>query len=337
MRKWPIFLRGHEAAFQEWGGLPRVCLYDNLRSAVLERQGDAIRFNPTLLSFAAHYRFEPRPVAIARGNEKGRVERAIRFVRGNFFVAREYKDLDDLNEQAAAWCAGYASDRPCPEDPTITVREAFLKEKTSLLALPDNPFPSIESLDVSVGKTPYVRFDLNDYSIPHTHVRRILTVHAEPDKISILDSGKVIAQHKRSYDKGKQIEDDSHIQELKSAKKQAKHHSGQDRLAHACPSSLKLLNQAASRGYHLKTTVSTLLELLDSYGAAELEAAIVEALHREVPHPNSVRLCLEKQREIKQQPLPIRLDLPNDKRVRELTVSLPNLKDYDKLQGYSDE
>jgi transposase len=64
------FLRGHEAAFQRWGALPRTLLYDNLKSAVLERQGQAIRFHPTLLEFSAHYRFEPRPVAVARGNEK---------------------------------------------------------------------------------------------------------------------------------------------------------------------------------------------------------------------------------------------------------------------------
>lgn len=75
------FLRGHAGAFAAWDGSPRVLLYDNLKSAVLERRGDAIRFHPTLLGFAGHYRFEPRPVAIARGNEKGRVERAIRYVR----------------------------------------------------------------------------------------------------------------------------------------------------------------------------------------------------------------------------------------------------------------
>jgi len=63
------FLRGHQAAFEQWEGLPRVLLYDNLKSVVLERQGQAIRFNPTLLDFAAHYHFEPRPVAVARGNE----------------------------------------------------------------------------------------------------------------------------------------------------------------------------------------------------------------------------------------------------------------------------
>jgi len=108
------FLRGHEAAFQAWGGLPRVLLYDNLKSAVLERQGEAIRFHPTLLEFAAQYRFEPRPVAVARGNEKGRVERAIRFIREGFFAARTWRDLDELNAQAEAWCGGQAADRPCP-------------------------------------------------------------------------------------------------------------------------------------------------------------------------------------------------------------------------------
>ena len=68
------FLRGHVAAFEAWGGVARIILYDNLKSAVLERQGHAIRFNPALLALAGHYRFEPRPVAVARGNEYGVVK-----------------------------------------------------------------------------------------------------------------------------------------------------------------------------------------------------------------------------------------------------------------------
>jgi transposase len=94
------FLRGHVAAFTAWGGVARVLLYDNLKSAVLERRGDAIRFHPGPPSFAGHYRFEPRPVALARGNEKGRVERAIGYVRLAFFAARNFADLDDLNAQS---------------------------------------------------------------------------------------------------------------------------------------------------------------------------------------------------------------------------------------------
>lgn len=160
------FLRGHVGAFSQWEALPRVLMYDNLKSAVLERQGDAVRFNPTLLALAAHYRFEPRPCAPYRGNEKGRVERAIRYIRDNFFAGRQWSDIDDLNAQARQWCQGTAAARPCPENPDISVGEAFEKERPSLIALPDNPFPTDERIEVSVGKTPYVRFDLNDYSVP---------------------------------------------------------------------------------------------------------------------------------------------------------------------------
>jgi transposase len=107
----PTFLRGHVEAFEFFGGVPRVLLYDNLKSAVLERAGDAIRFHPTLFALAAHYRYEPRPVAPARGNEKGRVERAIRYVRVSFFAARSWSSVDDLNAQAMAWMTGLAAER----------------------------------------------------------------------------------------------------------------------------------------------------------------------------------------------------------------------------------
>src|SRR5262249_5113273 len=146
---------------------------------VLERQGDAIRFHPTLLEFASHYRFDPRPVAIARGNEKGRVERAIKYIRGSFFAGRTFVDLDDLNTQADAWCRGMAADRRCPGDESKTVREVFADGAPRLLGVPDNPYPLYERIPVIARKTPYVRFDLNDYSIPHTHVGRTLTLTAD--------------------------------------------------------------------------------------------------------------------------------------------------------------
>src|SRR5271155_5495948 len=181
------FLRGHLGAFATWNGVPRVILYDNLRSAVLERHGDAIRFNPTLLDFAGHYRYEPRPVAVARGNEKGRVEKAIKFVRDAFFAARTFADLDDLNAQAEAGCRAQAAGRRCPEDQTRSVAEVFAEEAPRLLKQPDNPYPVVERVAVKVGKTPYVRFDLNEYTVPHTHVQRTLTVLADPDRLRIVE------------------------------------------------------------------------------------------------------------------------------------------------------
>jgi hypothetical protein len=329
------FLRGHEAAFAAWNGLTRVCLYDNLKSAVLERQGEAIRFHPALLDFASHYRFEPRPVAIARGNEKGRVERAIRFVRDNFWPARKWSDLDDLNAQAQAWCDGWPMDRPCPEDRSISVRQAFEQEQPLLLALPDNPYPTDERVEVAIGKTPYARFERNDYSVPHTHVRRTLTVSATPTEVRILDGAQIIATHPRSYDKAQQIEDPSHIEALTVVKRQARRHRGQDRLIQAAPNSRDLLTQAAVRGDNLGSITAALLRLLDDYGSQELEAAIAESLRREVPHPNGVRLTLERRREERDQPPPIGIRI-DDQRAQKLVVRTHDLQGYDQLQTPQD-
>src|ERR1700722_4347477 len=291
------FLRGHVAAFTAWSGVPRVLLYDNLKSAVLERRSNAIRFHPTLLGFAGQYRYEPRPVAVARGNEKGRVERAIRYARDAFFAARRFKDLDRLNAQAEVWCIGPAADRRCPDEPDRTVREVFAEEAARLLPLPDNPAPLLERVTVTVGKTPYVRFDLNDYSVPHDHVRRALTVLADPHEVRIVDGAEVLACHQRSYDKGAQIEVTAHIQKLVEQKRAARQHRATDRLTQVAPASQTLLIRAAERGANLGAITAALMRLLDRTSAADLQLAILEALERDVPHPNAVRLALERRRE----------------------------------------
>lgn len=331
------FLRGHVGAFTAWQGCPRVLLYDNLKSAVLERQADAIRFHPTLLAFAAHYHYEPRPVAVARGNEKGRVERAVRYVRDGFFAARQFADVDDLNAQAAAWCAGAAADRPCPEQQTLSVRAAFAEETPRLIALPDNAYPLNERVAVKVGKTPYVRFDLNDYSVPHTKVGRPLTVLADPHVVRVVDGTEILACHRRSYDKGDQIEDPTHIEALVADKRAARRHRGTDRLAKAAPASQTLLLGAAARGDNLGAITAALLRLLDRYGAAELDAAIREALERGVPHPNAVRLALDHHREQRQQPPPVALDLPTHVKTRDTFVTPHRLEAYDQLKDQTDE
>jgi hypothetical protein len=268
---------------------------------------------------------------------KGRVERAIRYVRDGFFAARTFKDLDDLNAQADAWCIGPAADRRCPGEPDRTVREVFGEERSRLLALPDNPAPLLEQVAASVGKTPYVRFDLNDYSVPHTHVRRMLTVLASPHEVRIVDGGTVLARHKRSYDKGAQIEEPAHVQALVEEKRAAHQHRGNDRLARAAPASQALLERAAERGANLGAITAGLLRLLDRYDAAALQAAILEALERDVPHPNAVRFALERQREQQGDAPPIAIVLPAHVRDRDAPVRPHALETYDQLKDPSDD
>ncbi len=304
---------------------------------MLERYGAAIRFHPTLLGFAGHYRYEPRPVAVARGNEKGRVERAIRYVRDSFFAARSFVDLDDLNAQAETWCIGPAADRRCPAEPQRTVRAGFPEEAGRLLALPDNPAPLLERLAVSVGKTPYVRFDLNDYSIPHSHVRRVLSVLADPHEVRIVDGAEVLAIHRRSYDKGAQIELAAHVQALVEQKRAARQHRATDRLAHAAPASQTLLVRAAERGSNLGAVTAALIRLLDRTSAADLQAAILEALECDVPHPNAVRLALERRREQRGHAPQVALVLPAHVQLRDAPVQPHALETYDQLKERSDD
>ena len=325
------FLKGHEEAFKAFNGVPRVLLFDNLKSCVLERMGEAIHFNPTFLSFSSHYRFEARPVAVARGNEKGRVERAIRYIRDNFFAGREWKTLAELNQQADLWCEGIAADRPCPEDLSRCVRDVFEEEKPLLFPLPDNPYPTEEREEVRIGKTPYARFDGNDYSVPHSYVRRTLTVLATEDQVRILEGTQLLATHLRSYDKGHQMEDPEHIQRLIDFKKKAQQHGNQHRLINSVPSSAELLKQAAAKGYSLISITRQLMLLLDSYGALELEGAVADALIANVPHPTAVRINLDRRRESRQLSTAVHLNLSANKKIVMQTVNPHALSTYDEI------
>jgi transposase len=330
------FLRGHVAAFERWQGIFKILLYDNLKSVVLERRGETVRYNPKFREFAGHYRFEPRPVAIARGNEKGRVERAIRYIRTSFFAGREFKDLDDLNRQADAWCEGWTDCRKWHQDPHRTVGEAFADERSYLIELPTEPFQTEERGEVHIGKTPYARFDRNDYSVPFDRVRRTLTVRASLSEVRIFDGHKVVACHPRSFDRSQQIENPEHIQELVDHKRRAKKHRGLDRLRRSAPSCEELLQRLAERGLPLGTATAALLRLLDHYGTVALTSAVAEALGNHSCDVQAVRLVLERCERERQATPKLPLRLPNDPRIRDLDIRPHDLNDYDRLSRQED-
>ena len=152
-------LRGHVNAFNDWQGLSRAVLYDNMKQVVLERFGNSIRFHPRLLDLCGHYHFAALPCQPGRGNEKGRVERAIRYIRDSFFAARRFTTLEDFNRQALEWRDRVAHRRPWPEDDSRTVGEVFTEERARLLPLPAHPFETDLVQSVHSDKTIYIRYD----------------------------------------------------------------------------------------------------------------------------------------------------------------------------------
>src|SRR5215831_6249254 len=301
----PNFLLGHVHAFHDWGGAPRTLTTDNLRSVVLERQGDAFHFHPRWLELSAHYHFTTRPCRPARGNEKGRVERTIQYVRHSFFAARPFTTLEDFNRQALAWRDQIAHQRPWPGDDSRTVAEVFAEEKARLLPLPLHPFSCDLVKTVHADKTLCVRFDLNDYSVPPQARHRPLTLVASPTTVRLLDGSAEVASHLRSYDRHELVEDPAHRQAF--------------------------LHAAFEHGESASRLTVQLLRLLDDYGAPELAAALREALQQQTPRLSSVAFILARRhlQQRRRAPLPVNLSRRPD--LENLTVSNPSLEAYDEL------
>jgi transposase len=325
------FLRGHVDAFHAWPGVARTLVYDNLRSAVLERAGTAIRFHPRLLELAGHYHFAPRPCTPGRANEKGKVERQIQYLRHAFFAARTFADVDDLNAQFRRWRDEVAHQRPHPEQRDRTVADVLMEEQPRLLPLPAHPFETDVMRTVVSGKTPYVRFDRNSYSIPHTHVRRPVTLLASPTTVRVIAGTEELARHARSYDTGQVIEQEAHVAGLVAATRQANPSTARDRLRLAVPAVLPLLERLAARGESLRAHLVRLLALLDDYGPQELGAAIDRALERDALGAGAIAHILETRRRQRGLKPPIPIALPDHPGVRDLDVTPHRLETYDEL------
>jgi transposase len=331
------FLRGHVHAFADFGGVVRHCLYDNLRAAVSERLGKAVHFNTRLLELAAHYHFIPRACTPGRGNEKGGAERAIRYSRESFFAARRFTTLEDFNRQARAWRDEVTLKRPWQGDDRKSVAEAYAEEAPHLLPLPVHPFDTDLVIPVRSHKTLYIRFDLNDYTIPPTLVGHPLSLVASDTEVRLLQGTAQVARHRRSYDRHQRVEDPAHVEALLAEKQRARGSSPCARLIDAVPAAEAFLEAAFHRGESAAAMTEKLLLLLDDYGAEDLRAAVQEALERQTPRVSSVAYLLGKRRRQAQRPTVLPVDLSRRPDLKDLYVKPHSAETYDELSRPVDD
>ena len=327
------FLRGHVHAFEEWSGQPRVILYDNLKSAVLERRGNQILFHPRLIELSAYYHFAPRPCQVRAGNQKGRVERAIRYVRDSFWAGRAFTTLAECNRQALLWRDQVAHQRRWPGGDHRTVAEAFAEEQSRLLPAALHPFSTDRIETVRSRKTIYVRFDLNDYSIPPEAVGRQLTLAASDIRVRIPDGSLQIAQHVRTYDRRQFVLDPVHQEAVLKLKRKAIHFMPLSHLEQAVPESKEFLDQAFALGESTGAQTSQLMKLLEQYGISAVRRAVVEALERHTPRASSVAFLLRRQ----PSSTPVALDLSRHPQAQSLDVRPHELEIYDDLARAKDK
>ncbi|MBM3525432.1 MAG: IS21 family transposase [Alphaproteobacteria bacterium] len=250
-------------------------------------------------------------------------------MRESFWEGRSWEGLERLNADAAAWGLEIRGSRKNPDDPTLTNNQAFEQEKQRLRALPDDRFPVEDRATVRIQKTPYARLDGNDYSVPHTHVRRTVTISASQELVRVFHGVTEIARHARSWGKRRTIEDARHIEGLIAVKREGHATRGQTRLFGVVPVAREFFRAAAERGANLGALSGHLNGLLDAFGHEELAVAITEALSANAVHAAAVRQVLDRRRKAVGKAPPTTLGLPDELRFRGPLARVARLESYD--------
>jgi hypothetical protein len=216
------------------------------------------------------------------------------------------------------------------------VAEAFQNERPSLLPLPVHPFETARLLPAARTKTIYVRFDLNDYSIPPEAVGKQLTLSVTSQTVRLLDGAEEVARHPRCWDRHEVVEIPAHKDALLREKRKALGATPSARLLACVPKAELFLEAAVGRGASPGAETRKLLGLLEDYGAEPLASAVDEALARGTPRAASVHFLLEAGRRVRRfKPVPP-LDLRSRPELEQMHVTPHALETYDDLADSKD-
>lgn len=203
-------LRCHIAAFDAMDGAPEEVLYDRMKTAVIgEDEAGVITYNPALVALLSHYGAGPRACRPYRAKTKGKIERPFRYIRQDFFLARTFRNMDDLNAQFDAWRAEVANPRVHATTRRV-VDEAFAEELPNLKPLPAIPYNAVLTVERRVSKDGMISVGGNFYSVPDTTRRRTLEVHHHAAELQIFEDGQLIARHPVLEGKSRRRVDPAH-------------------------------------------------------------------------------------------------------------------------------
>ena len=196
-QKLPAVLSGHNGAFKALGGAPKTILYDRMKTAVIGTRNGRTDYNRHLLGLLDHYGVTPWACRPYSPKTKGKVERLVSYVRGSFFMAREFADMDDLNRRFEHWCREEADRRRHGTTRRI-VADDLRRERPHLRPLPPRIYDEAMRVERKVNREGMVSVDTNGYSVPDNTRSRTVDVHVGPSTLRIFDrTGKLIATHPR--------------------------------------------------------------------------------------------------------------------------------------------
>ena len=319
------FLRCHEHAFAFLGGYGREAQYDNLATAVAERRGRLVRWNPRFLAYAGHCGFQPVACTPGRGNEKGRVEDSVKYLRTNFWPGRTFRDLADLNAQAQAWRDDVANAREHRATRKIP-RLLGAEERPHLLPLRE-PYDTDEVRSVVVPPTFRVAFDSNRYSVPWRLVGKALTLRADAETVTLWYGTHRVARHARCWGRDQEVVCPAHADGLLAQKPGARGQWQVQAVEALGPHARQYLTLIRAGTRSLRAELEHLLLLTTLYGPSPVEAALGACLAQAILGSDHVERWLTLQTAGPVAPPPLTLGDPR------LTVPpvRPNLARFDAL------
>ena len=314
-------------AGEAFGGVTRTWLFDNPKTIVIERNGpDIIRFHPLLLSTTTALNVQPKLCAPRKPQEKGKVERAIRYMRDRALSGWTPTTIEDGNERLRLFCTDVAMKR---EHPTIvgrTVEDCFAEEKSRLLSLPTCMPPTDEVRSAVVDKTAFVRFDCNDYSVPHTLVGKTLTVVASDSVVRVVDVDVEVARHFRSWARKIVVENPRHRAALVAHKHGAKEIKRREQLQHRFPTFVKVIERWLDENRNVGSASSKTWTIVERYGDKTFAAALAVFIERGLVDPSGLESLCEG---IRQRHRPASLTAPPPSHPSDRDVVAHALETYD--------
>jgi hypothetical protein len=309
------------------GGVARQWLFDNPKVVVLERVGSVARFHPTLLALCAAMRVEPRLCAVRMPRQKGKVERAIRYLRDRFLAGRIITGVDEGNRLLARFIDEIAHVRPHPTIAQRTVGAVFADERARLLPLP-TPLPETARVEpIEVDSQAFVRLDTNRYSTPSDYASRIVTLVADDRTVRLVDGETVVAEHARSWSRRQIFEKPEHRAALVAERKAARDLKGRDRLRAIVPGFDRLIERWDVSGPSLGYRVTRSIKLLELYGDHVFAEAAANLIARGLADVGALAVACEKFRKDLGRPVPFTLALPDH--LDDADVIPHNLDAYD--------
>ena len=318
------WLSCHQNALQFFGGVPRKIMVDNLKSAVIKRAvGQAPVFNQRYLDFADHYGFNIAPCGVAKGNEKGRVESGVGYIKKNFLAGLPMPSFEALQRAGREWLNTIANQRIHGET-RKKPQELFNEER--LNSLPSQEYDCTTIAQMRASSQFRITLDSNRYSVPAEYANCKLAVKIYADRLCVYEQGKLVARHQRSYDRHQDFENPDHPKELLAQRRKARDQQILRRFLSISAKAQSYYQKLEDRRMNPFAHIRKIVALSEIYSPEAVSRAIDDAFVFEAFSCEYIANLLEQRTRVTKEPAALHLTRKKD--LLELNVDEPNLDLY---------